>query len=363
MDVEERPGRRRRRVIALCVTVALAAGGAALAALRPWEHAGPEAAEAGEPKPTVAVARETLVDETSVPGRLDYGPDSPLAVPGLGMITWMAAEGANVGRGDPLLRVNEIPVLAMFGSVPMFRPLTTETVGRDVKQLETNLRDLGYGGFTVDEEFTDRTAEAVERWQLSLGMPGTGVVMPGQIIFVPGPIRVTRQLVRPGGMMTGTDALSYTSQNKSVTVETDIGKADWAEAGRAVTIGLPDGKSVAGQVQKVVTEAAATVPGAADTATGQKPTVRVQVKIDNPKAVRDYTPSAVDVRYVAEERKDVLTVPVAALLALSEGGYGIEVVDAVATRVVPIEVGMFTDARVEISGPGLDEGVLVSIAS
>jgi len=69
----------------------------------------------------------------------------------------------------------------------------------------------------------------------------------------------------------------------------------------------------------------------------------------------------VDVDLVSEERKDVLAVPVAALLALTDGGYGVEIVDGDTTRVVAVKIGMFAAGRVEISGEGIAEGVTVGV--
>ena len=69
-----------------------------------------------------------------------------------------------------------------------------------------------------------------------------------------------------------------------------------------------------------------------------------------------------DVTFVADERKDVLTVPVAALLALAEGGYGVEVVEG-GTRPAScaVETGMFADGRVEVTGDGIAEGMTVGM--
>ena len=50
------------------------------------------------------------------------------------------------------------------------------------------------------------------------------------------------------------------------------------------------------------------------------------------------------------ERKDVLTVPVAALVVLREGGYGVEVVDGGTSRYVAVKTGLFADGRVEVTG-------------
>jgi membrane fusion protein, multidrug efflux system len=63
------------------------------------------------------------------------------------------------------------------------------------------------------------------------------------------------------------------------------------------------------------------------------------------------------------ERKDVLTVPVGALLALAEGGYGLEVVEGSTTRIVAVETGLFADGKVEVSGSGIADGTTVGVAT
>ena len=49
-------------------------------------------------------------------------------------------------------------------------------------------------------------------------------------------------------------------------------------------------------------------------------------------------------------------VPVSALVALAEGGYGLEIVDGTQTRYVAVTLGMFAQGRVEVSGPDIAEG-------
>jgi hypothetical protein len=109
---------------------------------------------------------------------------------------------------------------------------------------------------------------------------------------------------------------------------------------------------------------AATGQGASDGAnpgTGGA-TIQVTVAIADQKALGGLAEAPVDVRYVAHERKDVLTVPVDALLALREGGYGLEVVDGAGSRVVRVEAGLFAGGRVEVSGDGVTEGLPVGVA-
>ena len=57
---------------------------------------------------------------------------------------------------------------------------------------------------------------------------------------------------------------------------------------------------------------------------------------------------------------DVLAVPVSALLALSEGGYAVEIDDgAGGTALVGVEAGMYADGWVEVTSAQLEAGMRV----
>jgi hypothetical protein len=51
------------------------------------------------------------------------------------------------------------------------------------------------------------------------------------------------------------------------------------------------------------------------------------------------------------------------LLALAEGGYGLQIVESGGTRVVAVKTGLFADGRVEVSGAGLAAGLTVGVPS
>ena len=73
--------------------------------------------------------------------------------------------------------------------------------------------------------------------------------------------------------------------------------------------------------------------------------------------------SPVDVVVETEERSDVLLVPVNALLALAEGGFGLEAVhDDGTSEIVPVDTGLFANGKVEVSGDGIAEGTVVGTA-
>jgi hypothetical protein len=61
--------------------------------------------------------------------------------------------------------------------------------------------------------------------------------------------------------------------------------------------------------------------------------------------------------------KDVLVVPVGALLALAEGGYGVEIEQNGQRHLVAVKTGLFSNGQVEVSGPGLAAGAKVVTTS
>ena len=70
----------------------------------------------------------------------------------------------------------------------------------------------------------------------------------------------------------------------------------------------------------------------------------------------------VRVRFVVRERLGVLMVPVGALLALTEGGYGLQVIEGGGSRIIAVTTGLFANGNVEVSGPEVREGLVVGTA-
>jgi hypothetical protein len=67
--------------------------------------------------------------------------------------------------------------------------------------------------------------------------------------------------------------------------------------------------------------------------------------------------------FTARERKGVLVVPVGALVALAEGGFGLQVIEAGgANRYLAVTTGLFANGKVEVEGAGLAEGMAVGMA-
>ncbi len=360
-----------RKLLATAAAV-IVIGGAAGGLVLAWRSTAdrPPAGPALPPA-SAEVTRTTLVDTKTVSGTLGYGDPTPISAVGTGTLTWIAPVGSTVERGEPLFKIDERPVVALYGSVPMYRSLGVGPgdgiQGSDVLQLQENLAALGYSGFSVDRTFTAATAKAVRTWQTDLGLPANGTIELGEVVFTPGPARIAGHAARIGDALgeRGMPVLSYTGTTKLVSVDLDVADQALARQGGRVTVTIPGRDPVEGTISKVGTaitapeEPAAAEGGTSSAASAPRIGVTVTIAGQDPLGSLDAAP--VDVDFVSQERKDVLTVPVAALLALADGGFGLEVIDADTTRIVPVKTGMFAAGRVEISGEGIAEGMRVGV--
>lgn len=311
------------------------------------------------PPATTPVTRMTLTQTESVDGTLGYGDATPVSYHQHGTITALPATGTTISQDHELFEVDASPVLLMYGTVPLYRPLASGVNGADVKQFETDLAALGYKGFTVDETYNASTASAVDRWQDDHDLTQTGRIGLGSVVFTPGPARIDSVTGHVGDPATGV-ILSYTGTTRVVTIDLDVSKQQLAKVGVSATITLPDNSTVAGKVTAVGTVASrqGSVPNVAATAST---TIEVTVSVSDQAKVGTLDSAPVQVALTSDQRANVLTVPVAALLALSEGGYGVQVVSGGTSHIVAVQVGMFAGGRVEISGAGIDVGTLVGV--
>jgi hypothetical protein len=369
-----------RRALLISAAAAVILGGASAGfLLTRGSAAGGSAVSAGLPPATATVTRTTLVETKTESGTLGYGEPVPVRADERGILTWIAPVGSTVERGRSLFSVDERPVVALYGSLPLYRPLDVGVVGRDVWQFKRNLAALGYRGFRVNETYDAATAIAGRAWQAKLGLPASGTIEPGQVVFTPGPVRIAEQTARVGDPVGGDpgagggSVLSYTGTARLVTVELEVADGSLAAKGRTVTVTLPGGGTVKGTISHIGAVARAPEPAAQGASPGQgaasggaastaaQAVIEVTVTIRNQKALGSLQAAPVDVDFVSGTRENVLAVPVDALLALSKGGFGVQIVDGATTRIVPVQTGLFAGSQVEISGTGIAAGVKVGV--
>ncbi len=363
-----------RKLLITGATVVILGGAVTAAVLARGSAAKQPAANPALPPATAKVVKTTLVETRTEPGTLGYGDPAPISASGTGTLTWVAPVGSVVKRGKPLFKMDERPVVVLYGSVPLYRTLRVGVSGgADVRQLEKNLAELGYIAFAVGGTYTPATAKAVRAWQTDLGLPKTGTVEPGQAVFTPGAVRIAEDTARVGDVLAGglsergAAVLRYTGTARLVTVDLKVADQALAAKGRKVTVTVPGRKAVEGEIARVGTvvtaqEEASAAPGSASLAPTPDARIEVTVTIDDQDSLGSLDAAPVDVDFVSEERKDVLAVPIAALLARTEGGYGVEIVDGDTTRIVAVNTGMFAAGRVEVSGGGIAEGMTVGVA-
>jgi putative peptidoglycan binding protein len=317
--------------------------------------------------------------------------------------------GDVISQDQSIYSVSNEPVPLLYGSIAAYRAFYDGmSDGADVGELTQDLITLGYGtGLTQSDHFSASTVTAVERWQSAVGLPATGEILLGQVVFEPGPIRITS--VTPsvgasvgvggggggggsgggsgsgGGGGGGGTVLSATSTTPIVTVDLDVSQEYLVKPGDAVSIVLPDGTStVGGHIETVGN--VATCPSGSGTGTGtgatngsstaagslcssggsgssSNPTVPVSITLDSTPKLATLDEAPVNVNITTQRVPNALAVPVSALLALQGGGYGVQVVRGDTNHLVGVTTGLYGDNLVQVSGSGIRVGTQVEVPS
>lgn len=377
-----RQPRRRRRIamssVAAVAVAALAAGGATIAGIGPLRDradAGGRTASTDSPAGTElsTVTKQALSERAEEDGTLGYAGEYTVANQAMGTYTALPEAGQVIEQGKVLYQVNGVPVVLLRGSVPAYRALTKGMTGPDVQQLNAALVALGLATSDVlapdSDEFSSATVTALKKLQKGLDLDQTGALPLGQVAFLPSAkVRITSVSAMLGTQAgPGSVALKASSTGRAVVMSLDASRQSEFTKGQKVTITMPDGRTTPGEVSsisKVATDDSSDGgggggPGSEDS----KPTIAVTITPTRPADTGSLDEGSVTVTIVGRTVKDVLAVPVNALLALAGGGYAVEV-DREGTRsLVPVTLGLFDDdaGLVEVTGTGLAVGQRVVV--
>ena len=309
---------------------------------------------AAEPTParsTVAVERTDLVNREDISGTLGYADPWTLSAGVAGTLTSLSDPGTVVTRGHSLYGVDGEPAaFLLYGDLPAWRDFEPGmTAGEDVRQLERNLRALGYDTGDVDDNWTWKTTDAVEAFQRDRGLDDDGTLPRGEIVFRPGATRIGEAKAAVGDQVSpGRPLAEGASTERVVVVELDATRRRLARERDRVTVTLPSGREVRGRIEEV-----------GKVATKRRDETTIEITISVRGRAEDLDQAPVDVAFAVERRGGVLAVPVKALLARQGGGYALELADGAMIEVIP---GMYADDMVEVEGPGLREGQRVVTA-
>jgi hypothetical protein len=262
-----------------------------------------------------------------------------------------------VRRGESLYRLDDEPAAwLLYGSLPAWRDFSSGmTDGEDVRQLERNLRALGHdpdGELTVDDDWDWATTAAVLRFQDRRGLTEDGTLARGEIFFRDGPARVGELRAAPGqSVAPGAQIAGLSTTRRVVTVDLEATRQSLAREGASVTVEMPGGRTARGRIEEVgnVAEQPAEEGG--------EPTIEVTIELRGRAARgRGFDQAPVDIGFEADRRRDVLVVPVTALLARAGGGFAVETEDG---DLIDVEPGAYAEDHVEVAGDGLREGLRV----
>ena len=280
------------------------------------------------------------------------------------------------------LKDGPVASILMYGPLPAWRDLSNQSgPGLDIHQLEINLKILGFdpsNEIVIDETFDSGTSNAIKRMQESLGLQSTGEIAFGEVVFMPGPIVIESNDNYPqlgDAINNATPIISVTaiaqvtdkieedgvitqSSTSLQTVSTtiDVVDQDLIEIGTPVEIELPDDEIITGKVTEICSIAVVNA-----TSQAQEPYLEVTVALDGTTSYHRWTGAPVTVQITKDIAKNVLSVPTTALLSLLGGGYALEIIGESENYLVPVEVGVYADNWVEITGSNLNVGMQVVV--
>ena len=338
------------------------------------------------PVGTAQVERKTLSAMISQAGILTYRAQSdglPYSVinQARGIYTKLPAAGQVVSQGQVLYRVNDRPVVLLYGSTPAYRTLSAGASGPDVAELNADLLALGYGTRAQlspkSAFFGPATTTAVQKLQAAVGATQNGTLTLGQVVLEPTAVRVTSVSAQLGdSTQPGETVVQGTSTTRQVQVALSASEQTAMAVGDKVSITLPNNRTTPGVVSSV--GAVATCPSSspsggsgsssaapeADTCSSNgsgssTPTITVGVTPSDRAATGTWDQAPVQVGITTASVPSALVVPVTALLAQSGGGYAVEVLAAGArNHLVPVSLGLFDDAEglVQVTASALAAG-------
>lgn len=373
------------------VVVTTIATGIVVAAYRPTQAA-PAAREPSTN--TATVKRGELSAAVSLAATLTYGArsdGSPYSVinHAEGTYTELPRLGHVISQGHVLYRVDDSPVVLLYGSTPAYRTLSAGETGADVTELNADLIALGYATpaqlSPTSAYFGTATTTAVQKLQATLGLSQNGTLTLGQAAFEPTALRVTTLSAQPGASaQPGQTVMQATSTTRQIQVALDAAQQTDVAVGDKVTITLPNNRTTPGVVSSV--GAVATCPSSsgsggsgsnsaapgtdtcssASSGNSTTPTITVGVTPSDPAATGTWDQAPVQVDIITASVPNALAVPVTALLAQPDGGYTVEVVDpGGAHHLVPVSLGLFDDALglVQVTSSGLAAGQKVVVSA
>ncbi|HUY10200.1 MAG TPA: hypothetical protein VMW80_12295 [Candidatus Dormibacteraeota bacterium] len=303
---------------------------------------------------TVHVRKGTLTDKVTGGGTLSGSP-VPIAAgaQAAGVVTGLPSVGSVVSQGQILYRVDNQPVVLLYGSTPVYRAFGPGmTSGPDVVQLEQDLLQLGFGqvfGLVANGDFNFADEQAVRAFTKAEGLTYGDQLALGTVLFEPGPVVIAADPVTLGdSVAAGGTVVSLDMGTPLVTVDLAPAQAAGIAAGTPAVVKLSSPPEMV--TAKVMTRVASTSAN-----------VKIQLTLLKPPAQLSLSSQSVFVQFDVESVREAYIVPIGALVATLGGDYALQVEKGRRRTFIPVRVGLLDniDGLAQVSGPGLKVGEAV----
>ncbi len=179
------------------------------------------------------------------------------------------------------------------------------------------------------------------------------------------------------GGSSGTAILQTTSTHLVVTVDLSASSQSEAKTGERVSVEMPAGNTVNGRITAVSPIAQSSSGsgngnnssgggsgngngnGGSGGSGGSSSTIPVTIRLSGHHTGAGLDQAAVSVNFAQQKARNVLSVPVTALVATSGGSYNVQTA-ATPHQLIPVTTGLFAAGYVQISGPGVYAGLQVT---
>lgn len=133
-----------------------------------------------------------------------------------------------------------MPVRAITGSTPFYRDLSIGDSGRDVDQLKSALKRMGYLDSRSRSGYDWYTKLAVIQWQKKLHIPSTGSVRRGVLVAVPklpATLTIDHKVAQKGALLSGGESIVLgTAGQPDFALVLSADRAKNVPAGAAATV-------------------------------------------------------------------------------------------------------------------------------
>lgn len=210
----------------------------------------PSPPEVVEEQPAYTVAEGTVEDTIDLAVLAEWKEIAQIYSVRGGVVTSVGLEpGELVQDGDTIVSIDLVPTVVIEGDVPMFRSLHQGVDGPDVAQVQRFLRARGFLQDDPDGKFGAGTAAATKAWQSAEGMPTSGTIESGTVIFLAGLPRRVNPMISVGAVVNAGDAIATVIAEAPTLVAQSAPEAGpRLTTGQPITVTNPDGHSWEGNL-------------------------------------------------------------------------------------------------------------------